>query len=309
MRGRKAPGLGGGDPRDSLARGGGVGTAPPQKERCRSGRTGRSRKPLTAQAVRGFESHPLRQTGSRGIRSGSRGTTKRRPPATAGERGPATERKEGDGREEDVSTQQPPAQAHPRLPRADAHAPGARGPGAAPPQGAQAPGRLSSPTHPSDPSDPGEPSAPSERSGEPTGGGRPRGECLPKAERLRRRQDYLRCYREGRRLHGELAILHAAANREGHPRLGVTASRKVGGSAVRQRLRRRVREVYRRWEGRGRLPAADLVVHLKPAAAAAGFGELREELERLLGLALRPPRAPSAHRRRPPAGSLERPRA
>ncbi len=31
-------------------------------ERCRSGRTGRSRKPLTVQAVRGFESHPLRQS-------------------------------------------------------------------------------------------------------------------------------------------------------------------------------------------------------------------------------------------------------
>ena len=30
-------------------------------ERCRSGRTGRSRKPLCAQAYRGFESHPLRQ--------------------------------------------------------------------------------------------------------------------------------------------------------------------------------------------------------------------------------------------------------
>jgi hypothetical protein len=31
------------------------------KERCRSGRSGRSRKPLCAQAYRGFESHPLRQ--------------------------------------------------------------------------------------------------------------------------------------------------------------------------------------------------------------------------------------------------------
>ena len=31
-------------------------------ERCRSGRTGRSRKPLTVQAVRGFESHPLRHS-------------------------------------------------------------------------------------------------------------------------------------------------------------------------------------------------------------------------------------------------------
>jgi ribonuclease P protein component len=130
-----------------------------------------------------------------------------------------------------------------------------------------------------------------------------------RSERLRRRADYLRCYREGRRLHGALATLHAAPNREGHARLGVTASRKVGGATVRQRLRRRVREVYRRWEERGRLPAADLVVHLKPAAAAAGFGELKEELERLLGQALRPPRRPSAENRRRPAGGPERPRA
>jgi ribonuclease P protein component len=139
--------------------------------------------------------------------------------------------------------------------------------------------------------------------------GSPRGERLARADRVRRRADYLRCYREGRRLHGALATLHAAPNREGHPRLGVTASRKVGGAAVRQRLRRRVREVYRRWEGRGRLPAADLVVNLKPAAAAAGFEELREELERLLGLSLRPPRRSPPPRRRRPDGGPERPRA
>ena len=107
---------------------------------------------------------------------------------------------------------------------------------------------------------------------------------------MRRRADYLRCYREGRRLHGALATLHIAPGREGRARLGMTASRKVGGAVVRQCLKRRVREVYRRWEGRGRLPAADLVVHLKPAAAAASFGELEAELKRLLGLVLRPPR-------------------
>lgn len=41
-----------------------VASPPPRRrtsaERCRSGRTGRSRKPLCAQAYRGFESHPLR---------------------------------------------------------------------------------------------------------------------------------------------------------------------------------------------------------------------------------------------------------
>ncbi len=95
---------------------------------------------------------------------------------------------------------------------------------------------------------------------------------------------------EGRRRHGALAILHFAPNREGRARLGITASRKVGGAVVRQRLKRRMREIYRRWQERGRLPAADLVVHLKPDAAAASFGELEGELRRLLGLVLRPPR-------------------
>ena len=107
-------------------------------------------------------------------------------------------------------------------------------------------------------------------------------ERLRPEERLRRHADYGRCYRTGRRRHGRLAVLHAAANRQGHARLGITASRRVGNAVVRHRLKRRIREIYRRWKRRGELPALDLVVHLKPAAAAADFGELRREMHRLL---------------------------
>jgi len=56
----------------------------------------------------------------------------------------------------------------------------------------------------------------------------------------------------------------------------------VGKAVVRQRLKRRSKEIYRRWLDRGKLPALDLVVHLKPAAAAADFQSYREELLRLL---------------------------
>jgi ribonuclease P protein component len=74
----------------------------------------------------------------------------------------------------------------------------------------------------------------------------------------------------------------------GHPRLGITASRKVGTAVVRQRLKRWVREVYRRGQERRDLPAVDLVVHLQPAAAQADFASFRQELTRLLrGLAAR----------------------
>lgn len=123
------------------------------------------------------------------------------------------------------------------------------------------------------------------------------GERLLPAERLRRRADYQRCYRQGRRLHGSLISLHfidsegsgdppagssGAGDAPDWPRLGITVTRKVGNSVVRHRLKRQVREIYRRWPSRRRLPAKDLIVHLKPAARQADFKALEAELLRLL---------------------------
>lgn len=70
------------------------------------------------------------------------------------------------------------------------------------------------------------------------------------------------------------------------PRLGMTVSRKVGKAVVRQKVKRRIREIYRRWPRRQELPSLDVVVHLKPAVAAASFDELRRELERLFSTLL-----------------------
>lgn len=106
-------------------------------------------------------------------------------------------------------------------------------------------------------------------------------ERLSVEERLRRRADYLACYQRGGRRHGGLAILYFTPNALDHPRMGITASRKVGGAVVRHRLKRRTREIYRRWIEHSSLPPVDLVVHLKPAARAASFSGLRSELLRL----------------------------
>jgi len=104
------------------------------------------------------------------------------------------------------------------------------------------------------------------------------GERLPRTETLRRSADYLRCYRRGRRVGGALARLHYARNSLGHARLGITASRKVGNAVVRNRLKRRVREIFRRWPERRSVPAVDVVVHLFPSAGPSGFPEFRDEI-------------------------------
>jgi ribonuclease P protein component len=118
------------------------------------------------------------------------------------------------------------------------------------------------------------------------------GQRLTFEDRLRRRADYLLCYRTGRRRHGALAILYFVANPVGHARLGITASRKVGNAVIRHRLKRRIKEIYRRWQDRELLPSLDLVIHLKPEAGGADFLSLRMELLRLLAGVL-PKRGPA----------------
>jgi len=119
-------------------------------------------------------------------------------------------------------------------------------------------------------------------SAEPAAGPPGNGEGLGRQERVRRRREYLRAYRRGRRRSGALATLHFAPNDAGMARVGVTVSRKVGNSVVRHRVKRRVVEIFRRTPLRSGLPAWDFVVHLKPEAARADFAALRHELEALL---------------------------
>jgi len=119
------------------------------------------------------------------------------------------------------------------------------------------------------------------------------GEGLPRHDRLLLRADYLRCYRTGRRRQGALVALYLIPNALGHPRIGVTTSRKVGKSVVRHRLKRWIKEIYRRWSGRAGLTPLDVVAHLKPEAGSAGFGEVRRDLVALLeGLGGRREREP-----------------
>jgi ribonuclease P protein component len=70
------------------------------------------------------------------------------------------------------------------------------------------------------------------------------GERFPRTARLLRRSDFVRVQEGGKRVHTAHFIL-LMTRTEGQ-RLGVTVGRRVGGSVQRNRIKRLVREVFRR---------------------------------------------------------------
>jgi ribonuclease P protein component len=69
-------------------------------------------------------------------------------------------------------------------------------------------------------------------------------------------------------------------NQLDHDRFGISTSRNVGTAVVRNRVRRRIREILR--EAPTGAAGRDILVVCRPAAAAAGYDELREAIGRLL---------------------------
>jgi ribonuclease P protein component len=114
--------------------------------------------------------------------------------------------------------------------------------------------------------------------------GRIRGrERFGRAQRVRSPRDFQRVRRLGRSVSGRLLTLGFAPceQREAPTRAGFSASKRVGGAVVRNRLKRRLREALRRL-----LPALapgwDLVLTARAAAAEASYEALASEVQALL---------------------------
>jgi ribonuclease P protein component len=100
-------------------------------------------------------------------------------------------------------------------------------------------------------------------------------ERLTPLERIRRKSDFASLYRDGGRLRARLFTLVFLKNDLGRSRLAVVASRKVGSAVVRNRVKRRFRELFRRNKALLKEPL-DLLVIARPESGEAAWADLRD---------------------------------
>ena len=106
--------------------------------------------------------------------------------------------------------------------------------------------------------------------------------AFPKARRLTRSAEFLQVKNEGRSHRGALMILGVLQRGDADDtfRAGFVTSKRIGGAVVRNRVRRRLREIVRVRQHTLRA-GISLVVIARPAAANASYSALADEWLRL----------------------------
>ncbi len=107
------------------------------------------------------------------------------------------------------------------------------------------------------------------------------GEQFPKTARLRKRAQFIKLSRTGGKFQAAHFVVISEASDAMESRLGITVSGKVGNSVVRNRIKRLIREFFRRH--RSVLPrSTDFLVIARPSAATLPGKVIAAELERAM---------------------------
>ena len=104
---------------------------------------------------------------------------------------------------------------------------------------------------------------------------------FPREARLVRRGSFDAVYRAGKRSSSTHFTIFVRANELALSRFGFSIKKALGGAVLRNRIRRRLREIVRCH--RQEIPAGwDIVIHPKSKVATAPFAPLADELVRVL---------------------------
>ncbi len=116
-------------------------------------------------------------------------------------------------------------------------------------------------------------------------------------EHIRRRADFEAIYESAAKVSGRLMTMFVRKSESGHARLGIAATRKIGGAVIRNRAKRLTRELFRSHKPTA---ALDIVVVPRREFLDASYPSLEREFDALLERAVRSPQPRTTGR---PAGS------
>ncbi len=104
---------------------------------------------------------------------------------------------------------------------------------------------------------------------------------MKKALRLTKNLEFINVYKSGRRISSPFFVMYIKKNDLGYSRLGVSVSKKVGKSVVRNKIKRQIKEIIRKnydfinsgW---------DIVFSVKPTAVQLNYAHMEKEIISLL---------------------------
>ena len=106
-------------------------------------------------------------------------------------------------------------------------------------------------------------------------------QSFSKAKRLTRTEEFTAVKFQGKTFRGSLLILGVFVQKEEKAfRVGLITTKRLGGAVVRNRVRRRLRDVVRKEQGR-LLPGFWIVLVARSGAARASHQELKDDWLRL----------------------------
>jgi ribonuclease P protein component len=109
-----------------------------------------------------------------------------------------------------------------------------------------------------------------------------RGSGLPRQRRIRKRPEFNTVFDRGQRIHGRFFTLLLLPTTSACSRLGMVASRKIGGAVQRNRAKRLIREMFRTEVRLAAAPAVDLVVIPRRELVEAEFATAAQDFRHTL---------------------------
>ena len=103
---------------------------------------------------------------------------------------------------------------------------------------------------------------------------------MKRAVTLKENHEVRRLYQKGASAVSGCMVVYCRKNKLGHNRLGITVSVKLGHAVVRNRARRRLREVYRLNSGALK-QGYDIILVARSRTISAGWKELNDTFLRL----------------------------